>query len=197
MPLVASPSSVVISAPWHARDRPDARPDRFAFDEHRAGAALAEAAAKARPAQIEVVAEDVEQRRRRFDVHRMSSSVDGQRDRHRRAAPGFSPAGARPGMSVMQSGAAPGGNQGEGPHPARRGGIMASETAGIRPICIVLPTPSREGYGTGTVTVSLRRQPVHIIKRLLRSGTHGYTHGDRGRNGSCTGTPVAGAPGDD
>ena len=53
----------------HRGHRPDARPHRLALDEHRAGAALAEAAAEARALQAEVVAQDVEQRRRRVDVH--------------------------------------------------------------------------------------------------------------------------------
>ena len=46
-------------------DRPDARAHGLALDDHGAGPALAEAAAEARAVQVEVVAEDVEQRRRR------------------------------------------------------------------------------------------------------------------------------------
>ena len=50
---------------FHGRDRRDAGADRRAVDDDRAGAALAESAAKARALQAEVVAEDVEQRRGR------------------------------------------------------------------------------------------------------------------------------------
>ena len=48
------------------------------FDDHRAGAALAEAAAELRTAQLEVVAEHVEQRRRRIDVDGVRPPVDLQ-----------------------------------------------------------------------------------------------------------------------
>ena len=57
----------------HLRHRPDARAHRLALDQHGARAALAEAAAEARPAQIEVVPEHIEQRRGRLDVDACAS----------------------------------------------------------------------------------------------------------------------------
>ena len=77
---VPSPSSVVISAPSTRADRRHARADRAAADDHGAGAALAEAAAELRAAQREIVAEHVEQRRRRIDVDACARAVDRQRD---------------------------------------------------------------------------------------------------------------------
>ena len=55
--------------------------DRMAwpFDDDRAGAALAEPAAELRSAQLEVVAEDVQQRRRRIDIHGLRPAVHLQR----------------------------------------------------------------------------------------------------------------------
>ena len=80
-----SPSSVVISALGHGADRRDARPDGLAVDDDGAGAALAEAAAELRAAQLEIVAEDVEQRRGGIDVHLLRASVYLQRqDAHGR-----------------------------------------------------------------------------------------------------------------
>ena len=64
----------------HRRHRPDARPDRLAVDDHRARAALAEPAAEPRTLQAEIVAQDVEQRRRRIDVHRVRRAVHLQCD---------------------------------------------------------------------------------------------------------------------
>src|SRR6185436_10372713 len=63
-----------------AADRGHAGADRAAADDHGAGAALAEAAAEFRPAQREVVAEDVQERRCRVDVEGMRAAVDGERD---------------------------------------------------------------------------------------------------------------------
>ena len=51
-----------------------------AVDDHRARAALAESAAEARTLQAEIVAQDVEQRRRRLDVHGVRAAVHLQRD---------------------------------------------------------------------------------------------------------------------
>jgi hypothetical protein len=51
-----------------------------AVDDHRARAALPEPASEARPLQAEIVAQDVQQRRRGFDVDRMRFAVDLQRD---------------------------------------------------------------------------------------------------------------------
>src|SRR5205085_9091369 len=66
-------------------DRRDAGAHRAAADDRRAGSALAEAAAELWTAEPEIVAQDVEERRRRIDVHRMSSTVDAKRDgAHRR-----------------------------------------------------------------------------------------------------------------
>src|SRR5262249_28019279 len=74
-----------------------ARTHRFAFDDHRARAALAEAAAETRTLEADVVAQDVEQRRGRIDVHGMRGAVDLQVERahgagflktdHRHASP--------------------------------------------------------------------------------------------------------------
>ena len=63
-----------------AGGRRDARAHRGAVDDHRARAALAEAAAEVRPLQAEVVAKDIEQRRRGFDVHGVCASVHPQGD---------------------------------------------------------------------------------------------------------------------
>ncbi len=64
----------------HLRHRPDARPHRLALDQHGARAALAEAAAEARTRQVEIVAQDVEQRRGGLHVHRVRLAVDPQGD---------------------------------------------------------------------------------------------------------------------
>ena len=77
-PSFASPSSVVISTFCDLRHRPHARAHGFAADEHRAGAALAKPAAEARTGEIEIVAKDVEQRRRRLDLDRVPLAVDEQ-----------------------------------------------------------------------------------------------------------------------
>ena len=52
----------------HRGARRDARAHRRAVDDHRARAALAQPAAEPRALQAEIVAQDVEQRRRRIDV---------------------------------------------------------------------------------------------------------------------------------
>ena len=75
--------------PFERRDLASARSDSGvmhdriadAVDDHRARAALAEPAAEARALQAEIVAQDVEQRRRRLDVHRVRGAVDLQCDR--------------------------------------------------------------------------------------------------------------------
>ena len=59
-------------------DRSDARTNRFAFDHHRARSALAEAAAKLRPAQGQIVAQDKEQGSVGIDIHPMTLSVDAK-----------------------------------------------------------------------------------------------------------------------
>ncbi len=59
-------------------DRRDTRADRTSVGEHRARAALALAAAELRPAKGEIVAQDVEQRRRGIDVDRLRASVNVQ-----------------------------------------------------------------------------------------------------------------------
>src|SRR5262249_4398070 len=53
----------------------DAGADRRAIDDHGAGPALPEAASKARTLQAEVIAKNVEQRRRWFDIQRMRAAV--------------------------------------------------------------------------------------------------------------------------
>ena len=63
---VPSPSMVVIVVAGGAADRRHARAHRFAVHQHRAGAALAEAAAELRPVQRERTAQNVEQRLRRI-----------------------------------------------------------------------------------------------------------------------------------
>ena len=79
VPFLARPSSVVISlftlehGVTHERVAD-------AVDDHRAGAALAEPAAEPRALQAEIVAQDVEQRRRRIDVHGVRRAVHLQRD---------------------------------------------------------------------------------------------------------------------
>ena len=52
--------------------RRDAGSHRLPFDDHRAGSALAEAAAELGTVQFQIVAQDVEQRRRRIEVQRMA-----------------------------------------------------------------------------------------------------------------------------
>ena len=64
----------------HRRHRPDARAHRFALDDDRARAALAEPASESRPLQAEIVAQDVEQRSRRLDVHGVRLPVHLQRE---------------------------------------------------------------------------------------------------------------------
>ena len=61
-------------SPLTVRGRRDARPNRDAVDDDGAGAALAESAAEPRALQAEIVAEDVEQRSGRIDVHRVRGS---------------------------------------------------------------------------------------------------------------------------
>src|SRR5262245_37792417 len=58
----------------------DTRADRRPVDDDRAGPALAEPAAEFRPLQGEIVAKDVQERRRRFDVDRMRRAVHFERD---------------------------------------------------------------------------------------------------------------------
>src|SRR5262245_24191397 len=62
------------------RHRSNARPHGFVLDEHRARAALPESTAEARTVQIEIVAKDVEERRRRVDVNRTRRAVHPQCD---------------------------------------------------------------------------------------------------------------------
>src|SRR5712691_5829199 len=57
--------------PGYRSDRRDAGPERAPLGEHGASAALAEPTAELRPAQVEVVAEHVQQRRGRIDIHGM------------------------------------------------------------------------------------------------------------------------------
>ena len=57
-----------------ADDRRHARAHRLAVDQHRAGAALREPAAELRAVQLEVVAQDVEQRGVRLDRRRSSAA---------------------------------------------------------------------------------------------------------------------------
>ena len=61
-------------------DRRDAGARRLAVDDHRACAALGKAASELRPAQLQVVAEHVEQRSGRIDVHRVHPAVDDEGD---------------------------------------------------------------------------------------------------------------------
>jgi hypothetical protein len=65
----------------HLRHRPHARAHGFAVDQHGAGAALAQPAAKARAGQVKIVAEDVKKRRRGLDLDRVPLPVDEQVDR--------------------------------------------------------------------------------------------------------------------
>src|SRR5206468_334590 len=62
------------------RRRRDARPDGGAVDDDRAGTALAESAPEPWALQAEVVAKDVEQRRRGFHVHGVRAAVYPQGD---------------------------------------------------------------------------------------------------------------------
>ena len=68
------PSTVVISRPSHLDGERQAREQRLAVDEHRAGAALAELAAVLRPGEAEVLAQDLEQRAVRRDRRRSCGS---------------------------------------------------------------------------------------------------------------------------
>ena len=58
-----------------ARDRHRARADGIAVDDDRAGTALGQAAAEAGAVLVQVVAQDVEQRRRRIGVHDTRGAV--------------------------------------------------------------------------------------------------------------------------
>src|SRR5207237_6479567 len=58
----------------------DARAHVLAVDQHRARATLREPAAELRPVQLEVVAEDIEQRRVCVDRDRPPLTVDAQRE---------------------------------------------------------------------------------------------------------------------
>ena len=60
--------------------RRDARPNRLAFDDDRARATLAEPAAEFRPVHGELVAQDIEQRRRLIDIDGLRAAVDPQID---------------------------------------------------------------------------------------------------------------------
>ena len=53
----------------------DARADRLPFHDHRAGSALPEPAAKLRPVQCQIVAQHIQKRRRRIDVHRVNLAI--------------------------------------------------------------------------------------------------------------------------
>ena len=79
LPSLASPSSVVISRLDGGRRR-DARPDRRAIDDHGARPALAKSATKPRTLQAEIVAQDIEQRSRRVDIHGVRLAVHLQCD---------------------------------------------------------------------------------------------------------------------
>src|SRR5262249_61585308 len=59
-------------------DRRDARSNRVPARDPRARAALTESTAELRPAQCEIVAEYIEKRRRRIDVDRVRTAVDGE-----------------------------------------------------------------------------------------------------------------------
>ena len=64
----------------HGGDRQDARAHGVSADDHGAEAALAQATAEPRPVQVEIVAKDIEKRRRRIDVSRSRLTVDSQCD---------------------------------------------------------------------------------------------------------------------
>jgi len=64
----------------HGGRGPDTRSNRLAFDDHGACAALTESATEAWPSQAEIVAEDVEQRSRRIDIHGVRLPVHLQGD---------------------------------------------------------------------------------------------------------------------
>src|SRR6185503_19997207 len=61
--------------------RGHARADRSAARQHGACAALAEAAAKLRPAETKIVAEDIQKRSRRIDINRVALAIDGESNR--------------------------------------------------------------------------------------------------------------------
>ncbi len=65
-------------------DRRQAGEHRLAVDDDGAGAALAEAAAELGAVQLEIVAQHVEQRRRRIDIERMRNTVDQKGELHAR-----------------------------------------------------------------------------------------------------------------
>jgi hypothetical protein len=68
---------VVTSRP-DGTDRSDTRSPGLTVNDDSAGPALAEAATKLRAPQLQVIAEDVEQRRGRVDVHLLRAPVDFQ-----------------------------------------------------------------------------------------------------------------------
>src|SRR5215510_5801402 len=60
-------------------DRRDTRPDLLPVQQHRAGAALRESAPEARPVQMELVVQDVQERRIDARRHPMTEIVDSDR----------------------------------------------------------------------------------------------------------------------
>ena len=74
--IVPRPSTVVISRPSSSATGVTHENTALAVDHHRAGAALAEAAAELRAVQLEVVAQHVEQRRLGIGVDLVALAVD-------------------------------------------------------------------------------------------------------------------------
>src|SRR5262249_54012046 len=62
----------------NGRNGLDARTDRFTFNNDRAGATLAESAPEVRTVEIEIVAQDIQQRSGWIDVYRVRLAVDLQ-----------------------------------------------------------------------------------------------------------------------
>ena len=89
---VPSPSTVVILRPSSIRTGDDAGQDRLAVDHHRAGAALAEAAAELGAVQGEFVAQRVEERGVGIGVDLVIAPVD--RQLHHEVPRGVGTAGA-------------------------------------------------------------------------------------------------------
>ena len=74
-------------APLHEGSEREARFHALAVHQHRAGAALAEAAALLRAGQMQVLAQRIEQRGARIERQPMLGSVDAQHDIERSWAP--------------------------------------------------------------------------------------------------------------
>ena len=88
----------------------DARADRLAIDEKRAGPAHPVLASQMRSREVQFLAQEIGQMQTRLDLRRDRAAVDAERQRHRRALRAFMP---RPGPSPARR--SPGRSRGAAP----------------------------------------------------------------------------------